>query len=74
MKQLTDRGVRRFRRTIRTYFRDHGRDFPWRRTRDPYRILVSEVMLQQTQTDRVLKKYLEKDGLIKRVSQRRSIQ
>lgn len=35
----------------------HRRDLPWRRTRDPYRILVSEVMLQQTQVDRVLDYY-----------------
>jgi A/G-specific adenine glycosylase len=37
----------------------NGRDLPWRKTRDPYHILVSEVMLQQTQVDRVLPKYEE---------------
>lgn len=37
-----------FRRSLRAWFRRHGRDLPWRRTRDPYAILVSEVMLQQT--------------------------
>lgn len=37
----------------------HGRDLPWRATTDPYHVLVSEVMLQQTQVDRVLPKYLE---------------
>ena len=37
----------------------HGRDLPWRRTREPYRILVSEIMLQQTQLDRVIPKYHE---------------
>ena len=36
-----------------------GRDLPWRRTRDPYAILVSEVMLQQTQVPRVVPRYLE---------------
>ncbi len=36
------------------WFREHGRDLPWRRTRDPYAILVSEVMLQQTQVERVV--------------------
>lgn len=41
------------------WFEANGRDLPWRRTRDPYAILVSEVMLQQTQVDRVLPKYLE---------------
>lgn len=40
------------------YYRAHGRhDLPWRKTRDPYRILVSEVMLQQTQVVRVIPKY-----------------
>ena len=47
----TDR--QRFRRNLLAWFRRHGRDLPWRRTRDPYRILVSEVMLQQTQVARV---------------------
>ena len=36
-----------------------GRDLPWRRTMDPYAILVSEVMLQQTQVDRVVPRYLD---------------
>ena len=40
------------------WFGKHGRDLPWRRTRDPYAILVSEVMLQQTQVERVLPRYL----------------
>jgi A/G-specific adenine glycosylase len=35
------------------WFRRNGRDLPWRRTRDPYHVLVSEVMLQQTQVSRV---------------------
>ncbi len=39
------------------WFRAGGRDLPWRRTRDPYRILVSEVMLQQTQVERVKEYY-----------------
>ncbi len=41
------------------WYRRNGRDLPWRRTSDPYRILVSEIMLQQTQVDRVLPKYDE---------------
>jgi A/G-specific adenine glycosylase len=41
------------------WFREHGRDLPWRRTRDPYAILVSEVMLQQTQVSRVVPRYLQ---------------
>ena len=43
----------RFRRNLVAWFRRHGRDLPWRRTRDPYAVLVSEVMLQQTQVSRV---------------------
>jgi A/G-specific adenine glycosylase len=39
------------------WFTEHGRDLPWRRTRDPYAILVSEVMLQQTQVERVVPRY-----------------
>ena len=48
---------RAFRAFARSFYRRHGRSFPWRDTRDPYRILVSEIMLQQTQTDRVKPKY-----------------
>jgi A/G-specific adenine glycosylase len=40
------------------WFAEHGRDLSWRRTRDPYAILVSEVMLQQTQVERVVPRYL----------------
>src|SRR5687767_1195131 len=39
------------------WFERHGRDLPWRHTRDPYAILVSEVMLQQTQVSRVVPRY-----------------
>jgi A/G-specific adenine glycosylase len=49
----------RFRRTLLAWYRKYGRDLPWRRTGDPYHILVSEIMLQQTQVDRVLAKYEE---------------
>src|ERR671912_2311951 len=49
----------RFRRRLLAWYGAHGRDLPWRRTDDPYHILVSEVMLQQTQVDRVLPKYHE---------------
>jgi A/G-specific adenine glycosylase len=48
-----------FRRQLLSWYRRHGRSLPWRETRDPYRILVSEIMLQQTQVDRVLPKYHE---------------
>jgi A/G-specific adenine glycosylase len=45
--------VGRFQSRLLAWYRANGRKLPWRRTRDPYRILVSEVMLQQTQVDRV---------------------
>src|SRR6188474_2863718 len=50
---------RRFRQRLLTWYRRYGRDLPWRKTDDPYHILVSEIMLQQTQVDRVLPKYSE---------------
>ena len=50
---------RLFRRTLLKWYAAHGRDLPWRRTDDPYHILVSEIMLQQTQVERVLPKYDE---------------
>lgn len=46
-----------FRRRLHRWYRRHSRDLPWRRTRDPYRILISELMLQQTQVSRVLDFY-----------------
>ena len=49
----------RFRRRLLEWYRRYRRDLPWRQTTDPYHILVSEVMLQQTQVDRVLPKYAE---------------
>jgi A/G-specific adenine glycosylase len=58
--RLPDPASRRwFRRTLLRWYRANGRTLPWRDTTDPYHILVSEVMLQQTQVDRVLPKYLE---------------
>ena len=54
---MTPREISKFRKTIYRYYNAHGRELPWRRTRDPYCILVSEIMLQQTQVERVLQKY-----------------
>lgn len=52
--------IEKFRNTVWEYYRLHGRhDLPWRQTNDPYRILVSEIMLQQTQVSRVITKYEE---------------
>jgi A/G-specific adenine glycosylase len=56
---IPPRSRQQFRRRLLTWYRKHGRDLPWRKTDDPYHILVSEVMLQQTQVDRVLPKYAE---------------
>jgi A/G-specific adenine glycosylase len=50
---------RAFGRRLRAWYRRNGRDLPWRRTRDPYHVLVSELMLQQTQVSRVVPKYHE---------------
>ncbi|MFX1504765.1 MAG: A/G-specific adenine glycosylase [Promethearchaeota archaeon] len=54
------------------WFRENGRDLPWRRTRDPYKILVSEIMLQQTNVDIVIpiyEKFLQKFPTIKTLAQ-----
>ena len=58
--RLPKPGLRqKFRRKLLEWYDRNGRDLPWRETDDPYRILVSEVMLQQTQVARVLPKYEE---------------
>src|SRR5439155_17318533 len=49
----------RFVRRLLRWYASNGRDLPWRHTRDPYHILVSEIMLQQTQVSRVVPKYRE---------------
>jgi A/G-specific adenine glycosylase len=56
---LTPAAVRAFRAVVYGYFNRFGRRFPWRNTTDPYHIVVAEVMLQQTQTERVVDKYTE---------------
>jgi A/G-specific adenine glycosylase len=57
MHRLTPNRVADFRHTIYGHFSEYGRVLPWRSTRDPYGILVSEIMLQQTQVERVILKY-----------------
>lgn len=52
-----DTGISEFRQMVLDYYSHHGRPMPWRDTTDPYKILVSEIMLQQTQVERVLVKY-----------------
>ncbi len=54
---LTAREIKRFRKAIYSYYSEHGRELPWRQTQEPYHILVSEIMLQQTQVERVVEKY-----------------
>jgi A/G-specific adenine glycosylase len=56
---LTTKEIKAFQGKIYGYYRLHSRDFPWRRTTNPYNIVVSEIMLQQTQVERVHGKYLE---------------
>ncbi len=62
----------RFRKVVWAYYRAHGRhDLPWRETHDPYKILVSEVMLQQTQVERVIpfyKKFIKKFPTVRRLA------
>ena len=48
-----------FGRKLRSWYRRNARDLPWRQTRSPYEVLVSELMLQQTQVSRVITKYGE---------------
>ena len=57
--RLSPEVVTSFRTMIHGYYRDNPRPMPWRETDDPYRILVSEIMLQQTQVERVKLKYTE---------------
>ncbi|MGB9616438.1 MAG: A/G-specific adenine glycosylase [Desulfomonilaceae bacterium] len=57
MKRLDPETVDKFRSTIGEYYMRHGRQLPWRTTNDPYEIMVSEFMLQQTQVQRVASKY-----------------
>ena len=57
---IPDAGARRrFQQRLLRWYAAHRRDLPWRRTDDPYHILVAEIMLQQTQVDRVIPKYHE---------------
>ena len=51
--------LKRFRTAVYDYYKRNRRDMPWRDTTDPYCIVVSEIMLQQTQVPRVLDKYVQ---------------
>jgi len=54
---LTPFEIAEFRAGVLRHYREEGRDFPWRRTRDPWLVLCSEIMLQQTRTETVLAKW-----------------
>jgi A/G-specific adenine glycosylase len=55
--RISDARAQEFSRAVRRWFRRNSRDLPWRRTRDAYEVLVSELMLQQTQVSRVVDYY-----------------
>jgi len=57
MRRLDPERVRQLQQRLLRWYGRHARDLPWRHTRDPYRILVSEIMLQQTQVERVIDYY-----------------
>lgn len=57
MPTISLRGKKQFQQKLLDWYARHARDLPWRRTHNPYHILVSEMMLQQTQVDRVIPKY-----------------
>jgi len=52
--RISEKKVHAFQLRVLQYYRDFGRDLPWRKTTDPYTIWISEIMLQQTQVDRVV--------------------
>lgn len=56
---LAEEDIRKFRKTVYRHWKKYGRDLPWRKTDNPYNIIVSEIMLQQTQVARVVTKYEE---------------
>ena len=56
-KRAKPKGVQGFTRNLLAWYARHARDLPWRQTRDPYRVIVSEFMLQQTQVSRVSEFY-----------------
>lgn len=57
MLNISPRNITSLRRTVLRFYRLHGRNLPFRKTTDPYKITVAEIMLQQTQVDRVVPKY-----------------
>ncbi len=58
-RRLSCTEIAAFQDRILEHYRLHGRDLPWRKTDNPYHVFISEMMLQQTQVDRVVRKYGE---------------
>ena len=56
--KLDKTSIHKFQNLVLHFYHSYGKKFPWRQTHDPYHIMVSELMLQQTQTERVVQKYL----------------
>jgi A/G-specific adenine glycosylase len=56
-RRVSSKQISSFQHLVYTYYNKHRRDLPWRNTDNPYHILVSEIMLQQTQVERVIEKY-----------------
>jgi A/G-specific adenine glycosylase len=56
-RRVSSKQISSFQHLVYTYYNIHRRDLPWRNTDNPYHILVSEIMLQQTQVERVIEKY-----------------
>lgn len=59
MKNITSNQIKSFQKKVLIFYNKEGRDLPWRKTTNRYFIFVSEIMLQQTQVNRVIKKYNE---------------
>jgi A/G-specific adenine glycosylase len=62
-RKLSPRQIRRFQKEVYDYYKRNRRKLPWRETSDPYKIILSELMLQQTQVKRVIEKY---EGFLRR--------
>lgn len=58
-EKVSSKKIREFQTFLFNWWGDNKRDFPWRETQDPYRVMVAEFMLQQTQAERVVPKYIE---------------
>ena len=68
--------MQKFSESLISWYKKNKRDLPWRKTHDPYAILVSEVMLQQTQVQRVVPKYeawLKQFPTVKHLAEAKSV-